>query len=153
MINKQHGSVKPRAYELLRPGRCRHDLWCDQGRIAERILLDDGTSHLLPVPVIRLEHRGGVTKSRWYHLLRIDCRYGPHTHRVPVGITTTPADRALYDRTTGKRIPSDTERDFHRAEYLQQIPRPPSPISLSTPTAAMPSPSITSSTRACGTSG
>lgn len=53
VVNKQHGSVKPRAYELLRPGRCRHDLWCDQGRIAERILLDDGTSHLLPVPVLR----------------------------------------------------------------------------------------------------
>ncbi|MFI1734066.1 hypothetical protein ACH40E_33610 [Streptomyces acidicola] len=122
VVNKQHGSVIPRAYELLRPGRCRHDLWCDQGRVAERILLDDGTSHLLPVPVIRLEHREGVNKSRWYHLLRIDCRYGPHTHRVPVGITTTSADRALCDSTTGKRIPNDTERDFHRAEYLQQIP-------------------------------
>lgn len=32
VINRQHGSVKPRAHELLRFGRCRHDLWCDQGR-------------------------------------------------------------------------------------------------------------------------
>ncbi|MDQ0834578.1 hypothetical protein QF032_006422 [Streptomyces achromogenes] len=57
VINRQHGSVKPRAYELLRFGRCRHDLWCDQGRIAERVLLDDGTSTLMPVPVSR---HGGV---------------------------------------------------------------------------------------------
>lgn len=122
VVNKQHGSVKPRAYELLRPGRCRHDLWCDQGRIAERILLDDGTSVLVPIPVTRLEHREGLTKSRWYHLLRIPCRHGAHSYRVQVGITTTPDDRAVWDTSTAKRRLSDTERDFHRAEYLQQIP-------------------------------
>lgn len=122
VINKQHGSVKPRAYELLRPGRCRHDLWCDQGRIAERILLDDGTSVLAPVPVTRLEHHEGRNKSRWYHLLRIPCRHGDHAHRVQVGITTTPDDRGVWDASTGKRRPSDIERGFHRAEYLQQIP-------------------------------
>ncbi|MET7934481.1 hypothetical protein [Streptomyces sp. NPDC005322] len=122
VINKQHGSVKPRAYELLRYGRCRHDLWCDQGRIAERILLDDGTSALVPAPVSRIEHRKGQAKSRWYHLLRIPCRHGEHTHRVQVGITTTPDDRSAWDRSTGKRRLSDVERDFHRAEYLQQIP-------------------------------
>ncbi|MFE1802403.1 hypothetical protein ACFW9L_40430 [Streptomyces sp. NPDC059517] len=122
VINKQHGSVKPRAYELLRLGRCRHDLWCDQGRIAERVLLDDGTSTLLPVPVSRLEHRQGRTKSRWYHLLHIPCRHGAHPYRVQVGITTTPDDRIGTDPDTGRRLKSDTERDFHRAEYLQQIP-------------------------------
>lgn len=122
VINKQHGSVKPRAYELLRFGRCRHDLWCDQGRIAERVLLDDGTSTLLPVPVSRLEHRQGRTKSRWYHLLLIPCRHGAHPYRVQVGITTTPGDRTATDRATGRRVKSDSERDFHRAERLQQIP-------------------------------
>ena len=122
VVNRQHGSVKPRAYELLRLGRCRHDLWCDQGRTAERVLLDDGTSTLIPVPISRLEHRQGRTKSRWYHLLHIPCRHGAHTHRVPVGITTTPNDRVGTDPVTGRRLKSDTERDFHRAEYLQQIP-------------------------------
>ncbi|MEV8389800.1 MULTISPECIES: hypothetical protein [unclassified Streptomyces] len=122
VVNKQHGSVKPRSYELLRYGRCRHDLWCDQGRIAERILLDDGTSVLVPVPVTRLEHRQGQAKSRWYHLLRIPCRHSEHVHRVQVGITTTPDDRSSVDPSTGKRRPSDIERDFRRAEYLQQIP-------------------------------
>ncbi|MFJ2259431.1 hypothetical protein ACIOKD_14005 [Streptomyces sp. NPDC087844] len=122
VINRQHGSVKPRAYELVRFGRCRHDLWCDQGRIAERVLLDDGTSTLIPVPVNRLEHRQGRTKSRWYHLLLIPCRHGVHPYRVQVGITTTPDDRIGTDPDTGRRLKSDTERDFHRAEYLQQIP-------------------------------
>ncbi|MFF7280446.1 hypothetical protein [Streptomyces griseorubiginosus] len=122
VINKQHGSVKPRAYELLRFGRCRHDLWCDQGRIAERVLLDDGTSTLIPVPVTRLEHRQGRTKSRWYHLLLIPCRHGAHPYRVQVGITTTPGDRTATDPATGRRVKSDSERDFHRAEHLQQIP-------------------------------
>ncbi|MHA4776941.1 hypothetical protein L1085_020925 [Streptomyces sp. MSC1_001] len=124
VVNKQHGSVKPRAYELLRFGRCRHDLWCDQGRIAERVLLDDGTSTLVPVPVSRLEHRQGRTKSRWYHLLSIPCRHGAHSHRVPVGITTTSDDRLGTDPDTGRRLKSDAERDFHRAEHLQQIPEP-----------------------------
>ena len=122
VINLQHGSIVPRAYELLRPGRCRHDLWCADGRIAERVLLDDGTSTLLPVPVTRLEHRKGRTKSRWYHLLHIPCRHGAHSHRVPVGITTTPDDRTITHPDTGRRIRSDTERGFHRAEHLQQIP-------------------------------
>ncbi|MFF3381337.1 hypothetical protein ACFYXF_51365 [Streptomyces sp. NPDC002680] len=122
VINLQHGSAVPRAYELLRPGRCRHDLWCANGRIAERVLLDDGTSTLLPVPITRLEHRKGVTKSRWYHLLHIPCRHGAHAHRVPVGITTTPDDRTGIHPDTGRRIKSDAERGFHRAEHLQQIP-------------------------------
>ncbi|MFF9069722.1 hypothetical protein ACF09E_30665 [Streptomyces sp. NPDC014891] len=124
VVNKQHGSVKPRSYELLRFGRCRHDLWCDQGRIAERVLLDDGTSTLIPVPVTRLEHRQGLRKSRWYHLLAIPCCHGTHSHRVPVGITTTPDDRLGTDPDTGRRLKSDVERDFHRAEHLQQIPEP-----------------------------
>ncbi|MFF2923325.1 hypothetical protein ACFVTP_13130 [Streptomyces celluloflavus] len=37
-INKQHGSLRPLAYKLLRFGTCRPDLWCDQGRIAEPLL-------------------------------------------------------------------------------------------------------------------
>ncbi|MEV7678075.1 hypothetical protein AB0O64_05870 [Streptomyces sp. NPDC088341] len=123
VINLQHGSAVPRAYELLRPGRCRHDLWCADGRIAERVLLDDGTSTLLPVPITRLEHREGITKSRWYHLLHIPCRHGAHSHRVPVGITTTPDDRTGTDPATRRRLKSDTERGFHRAEHLQQIPQ------------------------------
>ncbi|MFJ2638838.1 hypothetical protein [Streptomyces sp. NPDC087511] len=95
VINKQHGATAPRAYEMLRYGRCRHDLWCQDGQIAERVGLDDGTSYASPAATVR----------------------------VPVAITTTPADRTGTDRATGKRRPSDTERDFHRAEHLQQIPQ------------------------------
>ncbi|WP_405848568.1 hypothetical protein OG211_14745 [Streptomyces niveus] len=121
VINKQHDSLVARHYQLLRPGRCRHDLWTDQGRIAERLLLDDGTTFLTPVPVLRLERRPGKSRCRWYHLLAIPCRHGTHEHRIPVGITTTPDDHRLHT-PDGKRLPSDTERDFHRAEHLQQIP-------------------------------
>ncbi|MGW9437247.1 hypothetical protein [Streptomyces sp. NPDC055607] len=123
VVNKQHGSLNPVFYERIKPCRSGHDLWCDQGRIAESVRIDDGTRVLQPVPITRLEPRIGVTKSRWYHVLRIPCRHGDHEYRVPVGITTTAADRALRDATTGKRIPSDHERGFHRAEYLQQIPQ------------------------------
>ncbi|WP_066947727.1 hypothetical protein [Streptomyces lushanensis] len=123
VINKQHGSVSPVFYERIKPCRSGHDLWCDQGRIAESIRIDDGTRVLQPAPITRLEPRIGVSKSRWYHVLRIPCRHGDHQYRVPVGITTTAEDRALRDSTTGRRIPSDQERGFHRAEYLQQIPQ------------------------------
>lgn len=121
-INKQHGSVAPVFYERISPCRKGHELWCDQGRIAESIRIDDGTRILEPLPIIKLEHRAGATKSRWYHLLKIPCRHGDHDYRVPVGITTTPADRSLRSTDTGRRLKSDTERGFHRAEYLQQIP-------------------------------
>ncbi|MFE5770937.1 hypothetical protein ACFQ7O_21540 [Streptomyces sp. NPDC056485] len=122
-INKQHGSVAPVFYERITPCRSGHELWCDQGRIAESIRIDDGTRVLEPVPIIKLEHRAGATKSRWYHLLKILCRHGDHEYRVPVGITTTPTDRTLRSADSGKRIKSDSERGFHRAEYLQQIPQ------------------------------
>ncbi|MFD6986554.1 hypothetical protein ACFWAX_38680, partial [Streptomyces sp. NPDC059956] len=121
-INKQHGSVAPVFYERISPCRSGHELWCDQGRIAESIRIDDGTRILEPLPITKLEHRAGASKSRWYHVLKIPCRHGDHDYRVPVGITTTPADRTLRSADTGKRIKSDSERGFHRAEYLQQIP-------------------------------
>ncbi|MCY0954390.1 hypothetical protein [Streptomyces sp. H27-S2] len=121
-INKQHGSVAPVFYERISPCRSGHELWCDQGRIAESIRIDDGTRILEPLPITKLEHRAGAAKSRWYHVLKIPCRHGDHDYRVPVGITTTPADRTLRCVDTGKRIKSDSERGFHRAEYLQQIP-------------------------------
>ncbi|WP_371616365.1 hypothetical protein [Streptomyces sp. NBC_00454] len=121
-INKQHGSVAPVFYERISPCRSGHELWCDQGRIAESIRIDDGTRILEPLPILKLEHRAGAAKSRWYHVLKIPCRHGDHGYRVPVGITTTPADRTLRSVDTGKRIKSDSERGFHRAEYLQQIP-------------------------------
>ncbi|MFI8106648.1 hypothetical protein [Streptomyces sp. NPDC086023] len=123
-INKQHGSVKPVFYEHLKACRSGHELWCSDGRIAESIALDDGTRILTPVPITKLEPRIGVTKSRWYHVLRIPCRHGDHTHRVPVGITTTQEDRALREAGSGKPLKSDSERRFHRAELLQQIPQP-----------------------------
>ncbi|WP_406000237.1 hypothetical protein [Streptomyces sp. NBC_00829] len=122
-INKQHGSVTPVFYEHIKPCRSGHELWCNDGRVAESISLDDGTRILAPVPITKLEPRLGITKSRWYHVLRIACRHGGHTHRVPVGITTTPADRALRQAGSGKRPKSDRERGFHRAELLQQIPQ------------------------------
>ncbi|MGW6974208.1 hypothetical protein [Streptomyces sp. NPDC054952] len=121
-INKQRGSVAPVFYERVSPCRRGHELWCDQGRIAESIRIDDGTRILEPLPIIKLEHRAGATKSRCYHLLKIPCRHGDHDYRVSVGITTTPADRSLRSTDTGQRLKSDTERGFHRAEYLQQIP-------------------------------
>ncbi|MEU3754979.1 hypothetical protein AB0H17_19750 [Streptomyces olivoreticuli] len=122
-INKQHGSTKPVFYEHLKVCRSGHELWCSDGRITESVALDDGTRILAPVPIAKLERRFGTTKSRWYHVLRIPCRHGDHTHRVPVGITTTPEDRSLRNVDTGKPLRSDSERGFHRAELLQQIPQ------------------------------
>ena len=94
--------VRPRPHRREHPHRRRHP-------------------HPRTPPHHQLEHRAGA-KSRWYHVLKIPCRHGDHDYRVPVGITTTPADRSLRSADTGKRIKSDSERGFHRAEYLQQIP-------------------------------
>jgi hypothetical protein len=113
VINKQHKGNDPQFYETLRPGRCGHELWAANGRIAEKVHFADGTTELVPVPIKKLERRG-TRMFRWYHLLAIPCRHGLHEHRVSVGTTSR----------TGERPPgeSDEERGFHRAEHLQQIP-------------------------------
>ncbi|GAA3130685.1 hypothetical protein GCM10010521_15900 [Streptomyces rameus] len=76
--------------------------------------LDDGTTTLVPLPVRKLERRASAHTHRWYHLLTILCPRGPHEHREPVGVTTTPGER-----DEGQ---SDTETGFHRAGHLLQIP-------------------------------
>ncbi|MFJ2575388.1 hypothetical protein [Kitasatospora aureofaciens] len=113
VINKQHKGNAPVYLETLTPGRCAHELWASQGRIHEKTHYADGTTQLVPVPITKLEHRGTHT-HRWYHLLRIPCRTGPHEHRVPVATTTRTGERPAGQ--------SDEERGFHRAEHLQQIP-------------------------------
>ncbi|MGC9539258.1 hypothetical protein [Streptomyces sp. UG1] len=122
VINKQHASVKPRAYELLRPGRA--GTTCGATKAASPNVSSSTTApaSLPPCRSPDSKHREGRDKSRWYHLLRIPCRHGDHAHRVQVGITT-PDDRGVWDDSTGKRRPSDIERGIHRAEYLQQIPK------------------------------
>ncbi|MDX6759416.1 hypothetical protein SIN09_08155 [Streptomyces sp. F8] len=122
-VNKQHGSLTPVFHEKIKTCRSGHELWCNDGRIAESVRLDDGTRVFEPVPVVKLEHRAGSTKSRWYHRLRIPCRHGAHDYRVPVGIATTAEDRTLRCVDSGRPLKSDSERGFHRAEHLQQIPQ------------------------------
>ncbi|WP_151478320.1 hypothetical protein [Streptomyces albicerus] len=113
VINKQHKGNEPQFYESLRPGRCIHELWAADGRIAEKVHFADGTAELVPVPIKRLERRG-IQTFRWYHLLAIPCRHGVHEHRVAVGTTSRKGERPPGE--------SDEERGFHRAEHLQQIP-------------------------------
>lgn len=114
LINKQHKGAKPRYIRTLSYSRCRHELWSQAGRVHERAFLDDGTSTLVPLPVRKLERRASAHTHRWYHLLTVLCPRGPHEHREPVGVTTTPGER-----DEGQ---SDTETGFHRAEHLLQIP-------------------------------
>lgn len=113
LINKQHKGLRPQPLRTLEFDNCRHELWAADGRLQERTFLDDGTSALIPLPVRKFERRGAVT-FRWYHLVAVPCIHGIHVHREPVAVTTAPGERE-----DGQ---SDLERDFHRAEHLQQIP-------------------------------
>jgi len=114
LINKQHKGTKPRYIRTISYGHCRHELWSSGGRVHERAYVDNGTSTLIPLPVRKLERRASTHTHRWYHLLTVLCPRGPHEHRKPVGVTTTPGER-----DEGQ---SDTETGFHRAEHLLQIP-------------------------------
>ncbi|MEV0092624.1 hypothetical protein [Streptomyces sp. NPDC050738] len=109
LISKQHKGIQPRPLRTPTYGRCSHELRAKDSRVHERVFLDDSTSSLLPIP--KIAPRPGVRNHRWYHLLAIPCIYGPHE---PVAVTTRPGER--------KPGESDTERDFHRAEHLFQIP-------------------------------
>ncbi|TKA01947.1 hypothetical protein [Actinacidiphila oryziradicis] len=113
VINKQHKGNDPQFYETLRRGRCSHELWAANGRIAEKVHFADGTTELVPAPVRKLERRG-TRIFRWYHVLTIPCRHGRHEYRVAVGTTSRTSERPPGQ--------SDEERGFHRAEHLQQIP-------------------------------
>ena len=112
-INRQHDGTVPRQLETYRGPRCVHDLWTGCGRVLERIHLVDGTSQLVPLPIQDFQMRGQAT-FRWYHVVEIPCRHGPHEHRIPVGVTTKAGER--------KPGESDEEHGFNRAEHLQQIP-------------------------------
>ncbi|MFG2559980.1 hypothetical protein [Streptomyces sp. NPDC048496] len=114
LINKQHKGAGPRYLRTLDYGRCHHEFRSQGGLAHERVFLDTGTTALLPLPVRKLERRASPHTHRWYHLIAIPCPRGPHEHREPVGITTTPGER-----DDGQ---SDTETGFHRAEHLLQIP-------------------------------
>lgn len=129
VINKQHGATAPRAYEMLRYGRCRHDLWCQDGQIAERVGLDDGTSYASPAATVPTP-----CVSPW-----------PSPPLPP----TAPA-RTAQPASAAPAIPSATSTAPSTSSRSRRAPLP---TSCSTPTAATPSPSTTSSTRACGTAG
>ncbi|OKI62558.1 hypothetical protein [Streptomyces sp. MJM1172] len=43
-VNKQHGALTPAFYEEIKTCRSGHELWCNDGRIAESIRLDDAPS-------------------------------------------------------------------------------------------------------------
>ncbi|MET7477234.1 hypothetical protein ABZT17_23090 [Streptomyces sp. NPDC005648] len=66
LINKQQEGARTRYIRTLDHPRCRHELWSKDGRVHERVYLDNGTSTLLPVPIRKLERRPGT-----------------HTHRRP----------------------------------------------------------------------
>jgi hypothetical protein len=106
VINKQHGGMEPEPLmETVRGEHCYHDLWAVDGRVAERILTEDGTAEFRPVDIAHLERRPSSDSCRWYHLLRIPCPHGAHTHRIRL------------DQTD-----QDVKRDFNRTEHLRQIP-------------------------------
>lgn len=106
VLNNQHGSVHPRRIDPFTTDECRHDLWVVDGRVAERHVIDDGTSRTVPLPATKLERRATENSCRWYHLLRIPCRHGDHEHRIRVATSST----------------DDVMRKLNRGELLQQIP-------------------------------
>lgn len=104
-INKQHGGAAPGRLAPLKTLRCHHDLWSVDGRVAERLITDNGTAVYQPVPIQRLERRPTALTCRWYHVLTIDCRHGTHLHRVRID-----------------QNPDDTKAKVNTCEHLRQIP-------------------------------
>ncbi|MGO4462004.1 hypothetical protein AB4039_32625 [Streptomyces sp. M-16] len=150
-INKQHGSVAPVFYERITPCRSGHELWCDQGRIAESIRVDDGTRVLEPVPIIRLEHRAGATKSRWCHLLKILADTEITTTASPWASPPPPPTGPSAPPTPASASRATPSAASTEPKTSSRSLRPASPTNSSTPTAPTPSPCTASSTSASGT--
>ncbi|MFD8970764.1 hypothetical protein ACFV0C_38285 [Streptomyces sp. NPDC059568] len=56
------------------------------GRVCEKQTTVDGTTLYMPLPVEDFQLRR-EEKARFYHLVRIPCRYGDHTVRIRVDQT------------------------------------------------------------------
>ncbi|MGY4930510.1 hypothetical protein ACWD7T_05225 [Streptomyces sp. 900116325] len=111
VFTTQHGGLTPESLHRYEDGPCRHDLYVAEGRVCERHITVDGTTHYTPLPVEELEYRQG-TRTRFYHRLTIPCRVTNHTTRVRVD--ETPEDRQID--------PSTKRQRFNRAEHLRQVP-------------------------------
>ncbi|WP_409471467.1 hypothetical protein [Streptomyces sp. HC307] len=113
VFTRQYDGLKPhplKKYRYKATG-CTHDVYAAEGRACDRLLSVEGKTLYDPIPVREVEYRGGE-ESRFYHILEIPCRTGPHVERIPV--YETREDMALDPRTKRMR--------FNRTEHLRIIP-------------------------------
>jgi hypothetical protein len=113
VFTRQYDGLKPQPLNKYRypSAGCTHDVYAAEGRACDRLLTVEGNTLYNPIPVKDVEFREGK-ESRFYHVLEIPCRYGPHTERIPV--YETREDQALDPRMKRPR--------FNRTEHLRIIP-------------------------------
>lgn len=147
-INKQHGSVTPAFYEHIKPCRSGHELWCNEGRIAESISLDDGTRILAPPswsPASVSPRAAGATSCASPAVTGT-------THTASPSASPPLLRIALCVKPTAGNAPRATvSADSTAPNCSSRSPSPHSHTSSSTPTARTPSPYTPSSTRVSGT--
>ncbi|WP_159054642.1 hypothetical protein [Streptomyces dysideae] len=142
IVNKQHKGNEPHFYESLRPGRCIHELWAADGRIAEKVHYADGTAELVPVSIKRLERRG-IQTFRWYTFWPFPAATASTSTEPPSGRQAEKANGhpVKVTRNAASIVPSTSSR-YRNSPAL---------ISSSTPTEATPSRATRNSTPLCGT--
>ncbi|MFC5027869.1 hypothetical protein ACQFX6_17390 [Streptomyces sp. DSM 41987] len=113
VFTRQYDGLKPQPLKKYRyeATDCTHHVYAAEGRACERLLTVEGKTLYNPIPVREVEHRNGE-ETRFYHVLEMPCRNGPHVERIPV--YETREDRSLDPRTKRMR--------FNRAEHLRIIP-------------------------------
>ncbi|MDW4903941.1 hypothetical protein RB628_00925 [Streptomyces sp. ADMS] len=113
IFTRQYDGLKPQPLKKYRyeSTECVHDVYAAEGRACERLISVEGKTLYNPIPVREVEYREGE-ESRFYHILEMPCRKGPHVERIPV--YETREDRVLDPRTKRMR--------FNRTEHLRIIP-------------------------------
>lgn len=113
VFTRQYDGLKPQPPKKYRyeSAGCTHDVYATEGRACVRLITVDGKTLYNPIPVKDVEFREG-NESRFYHVLEIPCRCGPHTERIPV--YETREDQSLDPRTKRPRC--------NRTEHLRIIP-------------------------------
>jgi hypothetical protein len=104
VLSPTHDGIKPAFLDQIScPCGETHDLWTADGRICQRVILDDGDVVYRPCPVAKLVARPnpGNRTWRWYLTFAAQPCGTVHTQRVD----TTRDDRA---------------RSYNRAEHLRQ---------------------------------
>jgi len=103
-------NLQPQPLQTVTHEHCCHELYAAAGRVCERLVPADGSRIIYnPLPATAFHPRPGG-RYRFYHQIKVPCRYGPHFVLIRV-------DETAQDR----QIMSNGRKRFNRTHHLRMV--------------------------------